>query len=152
MDDKIFNRILKFINIRPRSEKEVVDYLKRKRIDVLKHRYIIERIKNLNLLDDFEFTKFWIESRISQGKSKKSIVYELKIKGISKEILEEVFNKMEIDELKIAKELVAKKRYKWQKYDEKTRKQKISQYLLSKGYDWNVINDVIKYKTGDRYE
>ena len=51
---------------------------------------------------------------------------------------------MEIDEVQIAKKLIAKKLYKWQKYDEKMRKQKITQYLAGKGFGWDTINNAIE--------
>ncbi|KKP23348.1 MAG: hypothetical protein UR11_C0001G0322 [Candidatus Woesebacteria bacterium GW2011_GWC1_30_29] len=49
----------------------------------------------------------------------------------------------EIDEVKIAKKLIEKKEYKWDKYEEKIKKQKIIQYLSGKGFGWDVIEKVI---------
>jgi len=34
--------------------------------------------------------------------------------------------------------------YKWERFDPKIKKQKISQYLVVKGFGWNVIQDVLK--------
>jgi len=34
--------------------------------------------------------------------------------------------------------------YKWEKFDDKIRRQKISQYLAGRGFDWNIIGKVVK--------
>lgn len=146
---KILDRILRFVNIRPRSEKEVKDYLNRKRISVLVHGYVFEKLNEFKLINDLEFAKWWVEQRQAfLPKAKRILNNELRIKGIDSEIIKEVLGNIEIDEVKIAKELVEKKKYKWERFDPKIRKQKISLYLSSKGFDWNIISDVIEYEQG----
>jgi regulatory protein len=142
---KILNRALTFLTIRPRSEKEIKDWMRRKKIDGSFYEYIFEKVKDLNLIDDLSFAKWWVEQRQSfSPKTKKILTNELKIKGVKNEIITEVLSETEIDEVKMAKDLVNKKSYKWQRFDEKTRRQKISQYLFGKGFDWNVISNVVK--------
>lgn len=150
---KSFDKTLKFVMTRPRSLKEVKDFFRRKEIDISLHQNILERLTKLGLLDDTKFTKWWVEQRITfKKKTKKVIEQELKFKGIKAETIKNVLGETDIDELSLAKDLVNKKMYKWQKFDERTKKQKIAQYLIGKGFDWNVINDVLKYLKGDRYE
>jgi regulatory protein len=146
---KILDNIIKFAMIRPRSEKEIVDWLKRRHIDVLIHRYVIKKLAGLKLINDLDFAKWWVEMRLSQGKSQRSMIYDLRSKGISVETIKQVLSEVEIDEVKMAKDLINKKMYKWQRFDEKIRRQKISQYLLGKGFDWNVINNVVKFGIGE---
>ena len=96
-------------------------------------------------MDDTKFTKWWVEQRLAfKSKSKKDITFELRQKGIDSNTIKNILDDCEIDELKIAKDLIVKKSYKWQKYNEKEKKQKISQYLAGKGFGWNVVNDVLK--------
>lgn len=142
---KSFDKTLRFVMTRPRSLKEVKDYFKRKEIDNSLHQNILEKLIKLELLDDQKFAKWWVEQRQSfSPKAKRILNYELRMKGIKQNIINEILDDSEIDELKIAKDLITKKIYKWQKYDEKLRKQKITQYLAGKGFDWNIINDVLK--------
>lgn len=141
---KVFNKVLNYATIRPRSEKEIKDYLKRKKINELIHLYIIKKLTKLKLLDDLEFAKWWVEQRQEfSPKAKRILNYELRIKGISNEIISNTLEDIEIDELKIAKDLIENKSYKWERYDENERKQKISQYLASKGFNWEIIKSVI---------
>src|SRR3989344_2397768 len=60
---KSFDKVLRFAMIRPRSLKEVKDYLKRKYINESIHQYIIKRLIKLELLDDLKFAKWWVEQR-----------------------------------------------------------------------------------------
>lgn len=141
---KAFNKVLNYATIRPRSEKEIKDYLKRKKIDDLIHLYIIKKLTKLKLLDDLEFAKWWIEQRQSfSPKSKRVLTNELRIKGIESGIIIDVLADTEIDEVKIARDLIESKSYKWERYEENERKQKITQYLVGKGFSWEVIKSVM---------
>ena len=142
---KILNKVLSFATLRPRSEKEIQDWFKRKRIDVLIHQYILDKLKKFELIDDSKFAKWWVEQRLAFKKPSKRILnYELRIKGIKQETIDNVLGEVKIDEVKIAKELFEKKKYKWDKFDKKTKKQKATQYLAGKGFGWNIIAKVIQ--------
>lgn len=141
---KTLDKLLRFAMVRPRSEKEVRDYFKRKKVHESMHEKLFEKLKHLELLDDTKFAKWWIDQRIQfKNKSKKVIQIELRQKGIGKEIIDEVFSETVIDEEKMAKELLAKKMYKWKNLEPKEAKQKASQYLAGKGFSWDVIGKVV---------
>ncbi len=141
---KSFDKTLRFVMTRPRSLKEVKDYFKRKEIDSSLHKNILERIEKLELLDDQKFAKWWVDQRLEfKHKSKKDITFELRQKGIDTNIIKNVLDDSEIDELKIAKELIVKKNYKWDRYGESERRQKITQYLAGKGFSWDIISQAV---------
>ncbi len=141
---KSFDKTLNFAMRRPRSKKEVKDYFKRKEIDSSIQQIIIDKLERLELLDDSKFAKWWVMQRLEfKHKSKKDITFELRQKGIDSQTIKNILDDSEIDELKIAKELVAKKIYRWQKYEDKIRRQKITQYLAGKGFNWDIINSVV---------
>ena len=142
---KILDKLLNFATLRPRSEKEIKDYLRRKKSPESITEELFKRLNSLELLDDTKFAKWWVEQRQSfSPKTKRVLSNELRIKGIDREIIKEILEEIEIDELKLAKELIKNKMYKWERFDPKIKKQKISQYLAGKGFDWNVIQDVLK--------
>ena len=141
---KALDKTLNFVMLRPRSIKEVKDYLRRKEVPESIHEEIFNRLKKLELIDDQKFAKWWVDQRLAfKQKSKKDITFELRQKGIDSNTIKNTLDDSEIDEVKIAKDLISKKIYKWQKFDEKTRKQKIMQYLGGKGFNWDVINKVV---------
>ncbi len=141
---KNFEKTLRFAMTRPRSLKEIKDYFRRKEVDSSLHQNIIDKLIKLELLDDNKFAQWWVRQRLEfKHKSKKDITFELRQKGIDSNIIKNVLDDSEIDEVKIAKELIAKKLYKWQKYEESIRRQKISQYLAGKGFSWDVIKSIV---------
>lgn len=141
---KSFDKTLRFAMTRPRSLKEIKDYFRRKEIDVSLQQNILDRLIKFELLDDKKFAKWWVDQRLEfKHKSIKDISFELRQKGIDSNIIKNVLDDSEIDELKIARELISKSEYKWKKYDEKGKKQKKIQYLASKGFSWDIINSVV---------
>ena len=150
---KCLDKVINFAMVRPRSEREIRDYYRRKKTPESIQEEIINRLKKLELLDDIKFAQWWVRQRLEfKNKSKKDITFELRQKGIDSNTIKNTLDDSEVDEVKIAKELITKKLYRWKKYDEKEKKQKISQYLAGKGFGWNVVNDVLKYILGDIYE
>ena len=94
---KILNKVLSFATLRPRSEKEIQDWFKRKRIDVLIHQYILDKLKKFELIDDSKFAKWWVEQRLAFKKPSKRILnYELRIKGIKQETIDNVLGEVKI--------------------------------------------------------
>lgn len=142
---KTLDKLLKFAMTRPRSEREVTDWFRHKKVHESLQEDLIEKLRHFDLLDDKKFAKWWVEQRQTfKPKSLRVLKQELRIKGMSQEIVEQVLSKTTIDEEKMAKELIEKKAYKWSNLEPRVRRQKISQYLAGKGFSWEVIENVIK--------
>ena len=142
---KTFDKLLRFAMVRPRSEKEIRDSFRRKEVHESLHFDLLKKLKHLNLLNDLEFARWWIDQRIQfKKKSKRIIIQELRIKGISQNNIDDAFGETVIDEEKLAKELLSKKMYKWEKLEPRLKRQKTSQYLAGKGFGWDVVEKVVK--------
>lgn len=141
---KVYDKILRFATLRPRSEKEFRDWLKKHKVHDSLHRELFNRLKRLEFLDDIKFAKWWVEQRVeSRPKSKRIMIYELRSKGINKNIIEDVLADVDIDETKIAKELLEKKKYKWEKLPKLEARKKISEFLVRRGFSWEIINKIL---------
>jgi len=141
---KTLDKLLRFAMVRPRSEKEVTNYFRRKKVHESMHEKLFEKLKHLELLDDAKFAKWWVEQRANfKPKPKRILIQELRIKGIDKGIIDEVLGEEVVDEEKMAKELLEKKAYKWKSLGPRKAKQKMSQYLAGKGFSWDVIENVV---------
>lgn len=142
---KTYEKLLKFSMTRPRSEKEIRDWFRRKETHESIQDDLLNRIKKLDLLDDYKFAKWWVEQRSAfRPRGQRALYVELAQKGIDKEIIKEVIEDAEIDEVKIAKQLIDKNQHKWRRYDEPARKQKISEFLARKGFAWDVIKESLR--------
>lgn len=141
---KTWDKLLKFATLRPRSKKEIKDYFRRKKIHESLQAGLFLRLKKLKLLNDFDFARWWVGQRIEfKSKSKREIERELRTKGISRELIQEVWKEVPINEEKEARELLAKKSYKWRGLSFREAKLKKSQYLAGKGFDWEVIEKIV---------
>lgn len=157
--EKLLNRSYNFLSYRPRSEKEVREYLKKKSSfakasegqenQVLEKlvNSIIEKLKEQKFLDDRQFTKWWIEQRsIIKPKALRIIRIELKLKGIGKDLIDEVLedNSFEIESEYNKALIVAQKKLKsYQNESPRKIYEKMSRFLASKGFDWDIIKKVI---------
>lgn len=141
---KTLDKLLRFSTLRPRSEKEIIDYFKRKKIHESLHDELFNRLNRLELIDDMKFAEWWVGQRIQfTSKSKRELEFELRKKGIDKETINKVLGEGKIDEEKAARELLGKKAYKWTNLSGIEAKQKKTQYLAGKGFSWEVIEKVV---------
>jgi regulatory protein len=98
---------------------------------------IVERLEHMQLLDDEEYARMFVESRIrNKPRGKFILVSELISKGIDKETAKKVTDELIEDEYDILKETFYKK-YKSYKLDLSETK-KLS-YLQRKGFSYDLI-------------
>jgi len=142
---KFYNLALRFLSYRPRSEKEVRDRLKIKNqksnlkdLDLIIDK-VIEKLKEKKFINDEEFAKGWIESRLRfKPRSLRLIKLELKNKGIDSETIEKMINdeRLMINDLENAKKLV-------ENLPKQEIYQKLGRHLASKGFNWDTIKKSI---------
>ena len=145
--EKFYNKALKFLSYRPRSEKEIRDKLRRKKASEEIINKIISRLKENNFLNDEEFAKWWIEQRTNfKPRSVRLIKIELKQKGIDKELIDETIDHLPstIDDLSSAKKLIEKRLPRYKNLTPDKKFQKIARYLSSKGFDYDIIKEIFK--------
>lgn len=141
---KTLDKLLRFATLRPRSQKEINNWLKKKKVHESLHEELFIRLKRLELIDDKKFARWWVDQRMNfRPKSKRILYQELRNKGIKKETAREVLGGIKIDEEKIAKELLEKKMYRWKNLEPHQARQKMSGYLAGKGFGWDTINSVV---------
>lgn len=141
---KSLDKLLKFAMLRPRSEKEIDDYLKRKKVHESMWEDLFEKLKHFELLDDAKFAKWWVDQRLAFKKiSAKVLKLELFKKGIKKEIVDDILNETPINEEKMAKDLLEKRAYRWEGLEPRVAKQKKFQYLAGKGFDFEVVEKIL---------
>ena len=143
---KCKNTALKTIERTYKSEKELAQKLALKGYDD----HIINRTKNFmkeyNLLNDNNYATMYVKDK-SRNIGKKKIKYSLLQKGIDEEIIESELEKINNDEVKAIVYEMALKKYKvFSKRENDNYKltQKLYRFLMGKGYDYDLIKDVVK--------
>lgn len=148
--EKYYTFSIKYLSLRPRSEKEIVDYLKKKKSpeDILLR--IIAKLKEHKFIDDTLFAKMWIDSRNrAKPRSKWLLTRELREKGISHEIIESIFLYSEAkSDLSLAKEAIEKRIVKYRELPRQEIYQKVGGFLARRGFNWETskraIDDLLK--------
>lgn len=139
---KAYNYALNLISIRDYSSKEITDKLKLKNYSLKAINIVLEKLNYYGFINDFEYTKKYIKYYSDVKKySKKKITTKLYEKGIklSNHSGLEFDESLEYENLK---ELAIKKFKLIQNKDNK--KQRLYRYLISKGYENDMIIKVIK--------
>ncbi len=137
---KLYQRALEWALVRPRSEKEVRDYLYKKvferKLDKDYIDLIVTRLKEKKYLDDLVFAKYYVENRfVKKGISRRRLSLELMKKGVAKEIIAEVLDGRN-DEEEILK-MIAKKRGR---YDD----EKLISYLCRQGFSFELVQNLVR--------
>ncbi len=151
---KLLDLATNFLSYRPRSEKEVRDYLikkisTRENIKFSEAResplidQVISKLKKYKYLDDLEFAKWHVAARTGlRPKGRTIIKLELKKKGISQEIIDQI---PAVDETILAKIAIEKKIPRWQNLPSLEYKKKFYQYLASRGFDYDTIKETFAF-------
>ncbi len=91
-----YNRALDFIAVRPRSEWEVRDRLRRKKVPDDDIPRVIERLGRVGYLDDAAFARYWIEERArSSPRGPRLLQQELRHKRVSGSVIAEALAEFE---------------------------------------------------------
>lgn len=147
--DKYYDKALRFLSFRPRSEKEVRDNLLKKKASPTIINMILQKLREQKFLNDREFTKWWIEQRtIVKPTGKRIIKIELQRKGIDKEMIEEVLENSEDlvhNELDMARELVQRKFNKYKNMDRQEVYRKLGGFLSRRGFDYDTIKEALAF-------
>lgn len=131
--EKLMGAAIRFVSYRPRSEKEIRDFLEKKlqkshtSAPTLLDK-VIARLAELGYVDDAKFAAWWIEQRSGRKpKGAKLVVYELKEKGIKVSV--------ERDEKALAAKALAGKKV--------LDKKKAIDFLMRRGFSWEVSARVV---------
>lgn len=137
---------LRIIERSYKTEKEMRDKLKLKGYEDNSISKSIEFLKEYNFINDTNYVKAFISDKLNSAGSQK-IKYTLIQKGICKEIIDEELSKLNKDNEKNAAFNIAKKKFdaiKKKESDNYKISGKLYRYLVSKGYGYDVISDIVK--------
>lgn len=145
---KLLNYAFFFLKFRPRSKKEIETYLYKKiqkrhwsRDDVEK---VIQHLEELDLINDKNFIKWFIEQRIVlKPKSKYILTQELLKRGIDKEMIEEYFSANEIDEEKLVEKILRERWHRYKNLDKRKRFEKAVGFLMRRGFSFEIAKKII---------
>lgn len=144
----LLNRAYFYLKFRPRTIKEMRDYLYQK----IKGKHwsqddaetIIKTLKEERLLNDVEFIKWFVRERsILKPKSEFALKRELSRFGVSKNLIDEYFSQHQLNEDKLAEKSLRGKWARLATLDKKKRFGKAASFLARRGFSFDLIKKTI---------
>ncbi len=138
--------VFRLLKSRPRGEKELRDKLATNDLPVSIVEQTIKYFKDCALINDVAFARQWTSSRLAKPFGLNRIRLELKNKGIDRTVIEETLKDAlrGYDEGAIVEKLANHQAGKYTNSDPKIRKQRVYGYLFRRGFNPDIIVDVIK--------
>ncbi|MBS6006611.1 MAG: recombination regulator RecX [Clostridium baratii] len=129
-----------------KTEKEIRDKLLAKEFDIETVDSTINFLIEYGFIDDSKFVSMYIKDRIrTQGRNK--IRYSLISKGVNKLLIEDAFSTLDRDDEMERAIILCEKKYlniSKREDDNFKIKNKLTRYLLGRGYDYDIAKEVIK--------
>jgi regulatory protein len=140
-----FQRCLKaaihLLGYRPRSEAEIKQRLLRRGFEPACLEKAINRLKEQGLVDDAAFARFWRENRDTfSPRSRRLTQLELKRKGLSSHIIEEIIN--DIDDADSAYRAASSRARRLITSDYQDFRQRLGGYLGRRGFNYGIIKEI----------
>lgn len=132
-----------YLKFRPRTIKETRDYLYKKvRTTHWSHEAvdkIIDHLIEKKFLDDQEFVRYLVESRTkTKIKGIFAIKRELAKFGVEKELVDEYFAKIEINEEALAEKILSSRWLRFKNFPAKKRFEKAINFLARRGFNYET--------------
>ena len=139
-----YNLALKYLSIKMRSKKEVVEYLSKKDISNENINGIIERLEKNNFINDRKYAEAYIKDQINlsnNGPYKiKNILINL---GVKEDIINEILSYIDSNIIKEKLTKLINKQLKIKKGSKNMLKIKLVNYFSNLGYDKGLILDIL---------
>ncbi|MCA1024146.1 recombination regulator RecX [Halobacillus litoralis] len=142
---KSYTLAINYLSYRMRSEKEIRDYLTEKETDPEQLDEIIQRLKNERLLNDQEFARSLVRTRVTtSSKGPLMVKKELIEKGVHDQIAADALHHYSFDEqFEKALKFAEKKMRNDGRKSYKQQIQNVQQTLMQKGFTGDVIKEVL---------
>ena len=152
MDDDLIpllNIAFFYLKFRPRTIKEIRDYLYKKvRTTHWSHEAVDKIIKHLielKFLDDKEFINYLVASRTrTKVKGVFAIKQELNRFGVDKELVDEYFSKTEINEEELAEKILESRWPRLKTFPKQKRFEKAISFLLRRGFNFEISRKTVE--------
>jgi regulatory protein len=139
---RALDRAVKLLARRPYSTAEIRRYLASKETALPVIEEVLARMEQLGYLDDRAFAQFWIESRERfKPRGTHALRHELREKGISQEIIEDVF--AEFDAHDSAYRAAQEKVRRLRGVTQNDFRNKVGSFLARRGFGYDIVREVI---------
>jgi regulatory protein len=141
---RVYDAALRFLAVRPRSEREIRDRLARHEFAPQIVDGVIERLRQLDLVDDAAFAEYWIEQRQAhRPRGGRLLKHELRLKGVNVDVVTAALPADEDEEVG-AYQAAQRKATSLRLLDERTFRQRLGAFLQRRGFSYETSRTVVK--------
>jgi len=138
-----FQRALRWISYRPRSEDEIRSRLMRLSFDEKVSESVIQRLIKSQLIDDEGFAQRWVDERSElRPRSRKALAYELRQHGVQPEVIEQALSN--VDDNELAYQTALRQARKIDTKDWREFRQKMLRHLAQRGFPYGPSSEAIR--------
>jgi regulatory protein len=138
-----YERALKFLGPRPRSEAEVRRRLKEKGVEPETIDEVVARLNRAGLVNDQAFANYWVENRGTfRPRSTRVLRQELKQKGVGDEALKAALATTNDDEA--AYSVAAKRARRLAGLEKQEFRRKLGEFLARRGFSYDTIEPIVE--------
>lgn len=152
--EEIYERSLKYINIKMRSKEEIKKYLSKYKYNNSSIEYVIKKLENSKIINDELYIKAYIYDKINlSNDGPNKIKYYLLSEKMDENLINNYID--EIDEEVVKNKLnrlIDKKIKSIKNCSGNVLKQKITMYFINLGYSKEMIEEVLSNKNVDNSE
>jgi regulatory protein len=143
--------VLAQLTMGPRTRAQLRAAMDRKAIPEDVATAVLDRFQEVNLIDDEEFARQWVQSRhLGRGLAPRALAYELRQRGVADETVKEAVDELTPDdELLAARELVRRKAASMRNDDPQRRIRRLAGMLARKGYGGGIAMQAIREELAD---
>ncbi len=140
-DDKLYNLALRYVAMRPRTKWEIKTYLERKKPSPSLIENILNKLSNINIIDDEKFALSFVNDRLLlRPTSHRKIIMELRKKHVAEDIIQQVIGDNKEAEQTALQSIIERKRRQTRYQDDL----KLMQYLARQGFGYGDIKTALQ--------
>jgi len=144
----MYDRALNLLSFRARSARELHRRLTQKGEPRDRAEAVIQRLREIGLIDDADFARQLTRSKVSSGASRRRVHQELFKRGVARDVADEAVEQVFEDEgMSDAASIERIARKKWRTLvtlDGPTRRRRLYAFLARRGFDSDDVSRVVR--------
>ena len=146
-----YQQILKLLHYRPRTESEMIQNLRKHKVDEEIISEVMDRLKQNGLVDDTRFAQAWVENRNDlRPRSRRALAYELRQRGVDSQVIEQSIE--QLDDEALAYQAALQQARKLKKLDWQDFRQKMLGFLARRGFNYEVSAPVVSRVWAEQHQ
>ena len=138
-----YERALKLLATRPRSEAEVRRRLSEHEVAEPVMEEVLARLRRAGLADDGAFANYWVENRAAfRPRSRRALLAELKRKGVAGDALKQAV--AGVNDAEAAYQVAAQRARRLRTLPRPEFRRKLGEFLARRGFDYETIEPILE--------